>query len=65
MKGLFQDLKKIKNSVSMVKLDQEVTNFMVGFTGSGKSTFTNYALEVELKCEKKAGKYHFHPDSKA
>ena len=44
MKGLFKDLKKIKAEMSNIELHKEATNFLVGLTGSGKSTLVNFSL---------------------
>ena len=61
MKGLFQDLKKIKAEMRNIELQKETTNFLVGLTGSGKSTLVNFSVGLELECSKSKGQYEINP----
>lgn len=49
LSGLFRDLTKIKEQISEFETKKGVvTNFLLGYTGSGKSTLTNIECKVPL-----------------
>ena len=45
----------------MKELNNQVINFFIGLTGSGKSTIVNHCQGLELQCVKSGSSYHIFP----